>query len=151
MLKGRSKETTLEQKSSVNALGVVNIGGVFVVLLVGLAFAVMVAIGAEFVVPFSFSFQIINFLKWKHHYLIEDIIIWLKTSLFHWNHHYLIENIIIWFKTHFTQMMIFSPNNSFWTKEGFIWFESERTRVRGKRDHKFRAIAEFCVKTRSNK
>lgn len=34
-------------KNAVNALGVVNIGGVFVVLLVGLAFAVMVAI-AEF-------------------------------------------------------------------------------------------------------
>ena len=49
LLKGRSKETTLEAKSSVNALGVVNIGGVFVVLLVGLAFAVMVAI-AEFCV-----------------------------------------------------------------------------------------------------
>ena len=58
MLKGRSKETTLEQKSSVNALGVVNIGGVFVVLLVGLAFAVMVAIGAEFVVPFSSRSQV---------------------------------------------------------------------------------------------
>ncbi len=37
----------MDGKNAVNALGVVNIGGVFVVLLVGLAFAVMVAI-AEF-------------------------------------------------------------------------------------------------------
>ena len=35
---------TLDQKAMANALGVVNIGGVFVVLLCGLAFAVMVAI-----------------------------------------------------------------------------------------------------------
>lgn len=41
------KKRYLDGKNVVNALGVVNIGGVFVVLLVGLAFAVMVAI-AEF-------------------------------------------------------------------------------------------------------
>ena len=35
---------TLDQKAQANALGVVNIGGIFVVLLCGLAFAVMVAI-----------------------------------------------------------------------------------------------------------
>ena len=44
---GDCRFPTSESKSAVNALGVVNIGGVFVVLLVGLAFAVMVAI-AEF-------------------------------------------------------------------------------------------------------
>lgn len=41
------KEFSMKEKANVNALGVVNIGGVFVVLLVGLAFAVTVAI-AEF-------------------------------------------------------------------------------------------------------
>ena len=51
----QSKDATLEAKSSVNALGVVNIGGVFVVLLVGLAFAVMVAIG-EFCVKTRSAF-----------------------------------------------------------------------------------------------
>ena len=35
---------TVDQKAMANALGVVNIGGIFVVLLCGLAFAVMVAI-----------------------------------------------------------------------------------------------------------
>ena len=39
------KEFSMKEKAAVNALGVVNIGGVFVVLLVGLAFAVTVAIG----------------------------------------------------------------------------------------------------------
>jgi hypothetical protein len=39
------RKRSIERKSMANALGVVNIGGVFVVLLVGLAFAVMVAIG----------------------------------------------------------------------------------------------------------
>lgn len=35
---------TMDQKAMANALGVVNIGGIFVVLLCGLAFAVIVAI-----------------------------------------------------------------------------------------------------------
>ena len=39
----RNKKT-LDQKAMANALGIVNIGGIFVVLLCGLAFAVMVAI-----------------------------------------------------------------------------------------------------------
>ena len=54
----------------------------------------------------------------------------------------------IWVKRlpYFTQMMIFSPNTSFWTKKGVIWWlfswqlESKRTRARGKRNHKFRAL-----------
>ena len=60
---------------------------------------------------------------------------------------FLSENIIIWVKTlpYFTPMMIFSPNTSFWTKKRwhlmtFSWrLESERTRVRVKSNHKFRA------------
>lgn len=42
-----SKKKTMNEKAMANALGVVNIGGIFVVLLCGLAFAVIVAI-AEF-------------------------------------------------------------------------------------------------------
>ena len=42
----------------------------------------------------------------------------LKSSTF------LSENMIIWVKTllYFTQMIIFSPNTSFWTKKGVIWW-----------------------------
>lgn len=46
------KGNRFDHSSAVNALGVVNIGGVFVVLLVGLAFAVMVAI-VEFCIKTS--------------------------------------------------------------------------------------------------
>ena len=37
---------------------------------------------------------------------------------------FLIENIIIWVKTlrYFTQMMIFSFDTSFWMKKGVIWW-----------------------------
>ena len=37
---------------------------------------------------------------------------------------YLCENIILGVKTlpYFTQMIIFSPNTSFWTKKGVIWW-----------------------------
>ena len=39
-----NKKKTMDQKAMANALGVVNIGGIFVVLLCGLAFAIIVAV-----------------------------------------------------------------------------------------------------------
>lgn len=39
-----SKKKSMDQKALANALGVVNIGGIFVVLLCGLAFAILIAI-----------------------------------------------------------------------------------------------------------
>ena len=48
-------------------------------------------LGTEFVVPFSLSLS--------SHLLSENFIIWVKTL------------------PYFTQMMIFSPNTSFWTKK----------------------------------
>ena len=71
----------------------------------------------------------------------------LKSSTF------LSENIIIWVKTVpcFSQMMIFSPNTSFWTKKRchlmtFSWrLESERTRARGKSNHKFRTLGFYYL------
>ena len=52
------------------------------------------------------------------------------------------ENINIWEKTlpYFTQMMIFSPNTSFWTRKGVIWWLfHDDLRARGKRNHRFLA------------
>ena len=72
--------------------------------------------GAEFVIPFSSCSHVVNFL-------FENIIIWVKTLPF------------------FAQMMIFSPNTSFWMKKGVIWWlfhDDLRAKARGKRNHKFR-------------
>ena len=67
--------------------------------------------------------------------------------------------LIIWVKTlpYFTQMIIFSPNTSFWTKKGAIWWlfhDNLRTRERakGKGNHKFRAYKlSHIYKNQANK
>ena len=65
--------------------------------------------------------QVVNFLEWKHHYLTKNIII------FHSN-----DNL-------FTQSLFL--NKKMCHLVTFSWrLESERTRARGKRNHKFRAL-----------
>ena len=80
--------------------------------------------GAEFVVSFFLSLlfsrsQVVNFFKWKHHYLSENI------AIFHSNDD--LFNQYLFLNEKGCHLMTFS-----WK------LESERTRSKGKRNHKFR-------------
>ena len=74
--------------------------------------------GAEFVVSFSSRCQVVNFFMWKHHYLSENI------GIFHSNDDLFTPYLFLNKKR--CHLMTFS-----WR------LESERTRAREKRNHKF--------------
>ena len=69
--------------------------------------------------------QVVNFLKWKHHYLSENI------AIFHSNDDLFTKYLFLNEKR--CHLMTFS-----WR------LESKRTRLRGKRNHKFPAFEDSC-------
>ena len=82
----------------------------------------MQGICSSFFLLLSFScFQVINFLKWKHHYLSKNI------AIFHSN-----DDL-------FTQYLFLNEKRCHLMT--FSWqFESERMRARGKRNREFRTL-----------
>ena len=73
----------------------------------------------------------------------------VKTSLFAWKHCHI---SLKWWSFHSITLFEQKKVSKRCHMMTFSWLlESKRTGARGKRSHKFHAIAEFCVKTRSNK